>query len=183
MSRMQFILLIPITSIAFSSLSCGEPKSKADSDKAQTMPLPAFAMKDGDGKEYSNKSFENCTGMMSFVASWCGPCKTELAEANALAQKYSQLLVLAITYESPEFYGDVMESLKASIPILQADSAFFAAMGVSQLPTRMLISKGNIVSKVTGAPVPPDTQFDRMLKKCLGIDKDTIAQSKWSRCP
>jgi len=179
MSKARPIILpILLISIAFSSFCCGGSKSKTDADNAQSSPLPAFAAKGNDGKEYSNKSFENCTGIMLFVASWCGPCKTELAEVNELAQKYSQLLVLAITYEPPEFYKDVAESLKVNIPILRTDSAFFAAMGVSQLPLRVLVSKGNIVSKTVGAPSPPDAAFDKMLKKCLGIGEDTLAQSE-----
>lgn len=160
---MMFIILICV--------GCGR-KEGTNEDNAERLMLPKFSADASNGEHYSHKQFFDGVGVMSFVASWCGPCGAELVELDSLARKYSKLLALAVTYEPPEFYDALIESLKIDVPIVRVDSTFFISLNVSRLPTRFLIDKGKIIFCVTGAPLPSDGKFDACLKNALGIEEE-----------
>ena len=172
---LTFFIFILIFFIGCSSSEKSERKPKFEK-------LPKFEFKTFDGKKITQKPFYNGTGIISFVASWCGPCSYELTELDSLAKANKNLTALAVTYESPDFYKTILESLKVSIPIATVDSSFFRLCGVKNLPTRILVEKGNIISRSVGAPTPPDSQFMSALKSALGIveqsEKKSTAKSE-----
>jgi len=170
-----------ILAIAIAVAGCGGKDKRDAKGEAQYPMLPKFEFKGADGKLYDQQAFYNGVGVMSFVASWCGPCRTELKELDEYARKYAGVIALAATYESPEFYRGVMESLKAAIPVIQVDSAFFVALQVSKLPTRILIDHGKIVLRSIGAPSPPDSQFTGALEKALGLATNPAVARKDSQ--
>ncbi len=168
--RCKFIVIAFIAfAISISLVGCGS-KNKTENAGEKSKILPKFSFEGSNGKKYTDKDFRSGVGVMSFVASWCGPCGAELAEIDSIAQKYSKILALAVTYEPPEFYSELFDSLKIKIPLVQADSSFFAAIGISKLPTRLLIDKGKIISQIVGAPLPKDSEFYKKLKQALGIE-------------
>ncbi len=167
--RSKFIGIAFIAlAISISLVGCGS-KNETENTSEKLKILPKFSFEGKDGKKYTDKDFRSGVGVISFVASWCGPCGTELVELDSIAQKYSKILALAVTYEPPEFYAELFDSLKIKIPIVRADSSFFAAMGISKLPTRILIDKGKIISQIVGAPLPKNPEFYKKLKQALGI--------------
>ena len=166
--------------VAIFLVGCGSSEKNETRKKFEK--LPKFEFKTFDGRKITQKPFYNGTGIISFVASWCGPCSYELTELDSLAKANKNLTALAVTYESPDFYKTILESLKVSIPIATVDSSFFRLCGVKNLPTRILVEKGNIISRSVGAPTPPDSQFMSALKNALGIveqsEKKSTAKSE-----
>jgi len=153
-------------------ISCGSSKTSKDGEQSYE-PLPKFELIGFDGKEYTNKSFVKGVGIISFVASWCGPCCMELVELDSLAERYNEIFTLAVTYEPPEFYKAILDSIKVKIPIAMADSNFFKKLGINAFPTRILVQKGKIIARTIGAPKPADSKFSRCLLKALGIKDST----------
>ncbi|MCD6594900.1 redoxin domain-containing protein [bacterium] len=168
-------------SIAVVLLLAGCGSSEKNENKQKFEKLPKFEFTSFDGKKITQKPFYKGTGIISFVASWCGPCGYELIQIDSLAKEYKNLFALAVTYESPDFYKTLLESLKISMPIATVDSSFFRICKVKNLPTRILVSKGKIISRTVGAPTPLDSQFMNALKNVSGIsnrpEQDSTAKS------
>ncbi|MCD6418725.1 TlpA family protein disulfide reductase [bacterium] len=162
--------IIWITALLSILITTGCGSGDERTEKAENIrKLPEFSLENDNGQKYTQKNFRDNVGIISFVASWCGPCGVELTELDSIAQKYSEIIALAVTYEPPEFYRELIDSLKIKVPIFQADSSFFVSMGVSKLPTRMLIKDGYIISQVVGAPISKNSTFEDKLKDALGI--------------
>ena len=105
---------------------------------------------------------------MNFFATWCGPCKQEIPDIEALYQEYGEntqdLVVLGIANPATEgnaTAADVsVEELQAFIeeqgityPVLMDTTGkFFSAYGISAFPTTFMISaNGEVYGYVTGA--------------------------------
>ncbi len=168
-------ILLALFAIAL-IIGCGS-SDKSKGDEQSYEPLPKFELIGFDGNEYTNKPFAKGVGIISFVASWCGPCCTELLELDSLAKTYNEISALAVTYEPPEFYKAILDSIKVKIPIAMADSGFFKKLGINAFPTRILVQKGKIIARTVGAPKPADSKFSRCLLKALGIE-DSIETEK-----
>ena len=147
----------------------GSSERNENTAGAKRTALPKFKYIAQNGREFTQKDFQKGVGVISFVASWCRPCDTELVQLDSLARKFPKILALAVTYEPPEFYREIFDSLGLNIPLVKADSSFFAVLGVSQLPTRVLVRNGNVVYRLIGAPTPQDSIFIAKLSDALGI--------------
>ncbi len=163
------------TVLAIFLAGCGSGGEKSE-NSGKIEKIPKFEATGIDGKKYSSKPFFKGVGMITFVASWCGPCHYELFELDSLHKKFGKKLpVLALTYESPDLFEPIMDSLKISVPVAQCDTVVFRQFGVEKLPTRFLIEKGKIIAKVVGAPTPPDSAFTAVLNEIFGV-RDSSAQ-------
>jgi len=158
--------------------AAGCSRQKKNDENSQYPLLPNFSYRSASGNEYSQKPLYEGVGVISFVATWCAPCRIEFIELDSLAKKHAGLLTYAVTYEPPEFYITLLESLKINVPIIKVDSAFFVSLGIQKLPTRLLIDHGKVVSQLVGAPSPPDSLFNALLQNALGIKPDTTTASK-----
>ncbi len=150
--------------------------------KKQELPeftyLPEFTVTTIDNEKFSNKDFFGTVGIISFVASWCGPCRLELSQINDLAKKYRNLAVLAITYESIELIKPLADSLGLIFPFGTVDSTVFTAFGVDKIPYRFLVKDKIIIDEIYGAPVNNDDEFTRKLIEVLSLNVDSLSSSK-----
>ena len=104
---------------------------------------------------------------MNFFATWCGPCKTEIPDIEALyrdrGQNEGDVVVLGVanpkTADHPNNSDVGMDEVKTFIkqhsmtyPVLMDTSGLlFAAYGVSAFPTSFMIDKdGNVFGYVSG---------------------------------
>lgn len=171
--RASKIIVISAVAVAMLSLwGCGS--SSKGEKREQSKKIPEFEVVGFDGKKYSSKMFRRGVGIISFVTSWCGPCGYELVELDSLAKKFGKKVsVLALTYESPDLFRRMLDSLKVCVPIARCDTALFAEFGVDRLPARFLVKDGRVIATVVGAPAPPDTHFTNAFLSAVGYPPDS----------
>lgn len=121
---------------------------------------PDFTLQAADGKEYTLSDYNGKVVFLNFWATWCGPCRHELPEVQALYEKMnpSEVIVLTVTLpggqeKSPEEIKSFVDDEGYTFPVLFDESGnVFSAYGISSFPTTFMIDKkGHIFGYVNGA--------------------------------
>ena len=94
--------------------------------------------------------------VLSFWASWCGPCKATAPSVSRLASRLNNEGVSVIgvnTTDDPKKAVAYADMIKASFPVVfDGDGKVGSLYGVSSLPTIVVIDKnGMVIAKRTGA--------------------------------
>lgn len=126
-------------------------------------PFPDVEFHSLDGEE--SVRIENFRGqpvLVTFWASWCGPCRVELPELVELARelKDSGLVLLAVNVDSSAAAGlRFMERYGIDVPAFRLNDSDQAMIGVRSLPTTVLLDGEAIaVQAFTGySPTVVDT--------------------------
>ena len=86
--------------------------------------------------------------LLNFWASWCEPCRTEMASLELLATRHERagLVVLAVNYlESPTAIRRFLDVQPVSLPILlDTEGAAAAAWTPRVFPTTVLVDRGGV---------------------------------------
>jgi thiol-disulfide isomerase/thioredoxin len=111
--------------IASPALAADPPAPAAAAAAAQTdrKAVADFALPTLDGKKLRLSDHKGKVVLVSFWATWCGPCKQELPFLDAFATKYADkgLTVLAINTDAPKSQSDVRRIVKQKdlkLPVL-----------------------------------------------------------------
>lgn len=117
-------------------------------------PAADFVVKDLDGREYSLNSFKGHYLLMTFSASWCGPCKYEYPFLVKAYEKFAdqglEVIIMNVDDSREKWAGDV-EKYKFPFPVLSDLKAFTGDLtknyGAMSIPKIFLIDPdGGIVS-------------------------------------
>jgi peroxiredoxin len=134
---------------------------------------PEFVLTDLGGKTISTKDFRGKKKLVvSFWASWCGPCRMELPELEAFYQKYhrpeSNFEVLAVSTDADRAAAEeYVRKAKLSFPVLLDERGKTQdAYGVSAIPMVFVIDEEG---KVIYADVGYEFLLERTLKRVLGV--------------
>ena len=143
---------------AFFCLACAlffSPIALAQSEK--TVPAPDFTLKSLNGEEVSLSQHRGKYVLVNFWATWCGPCKMEMASLETLYQRFKSrkfsLLAISNDMFGAKIVKPFVKAHRLSFPILldqqlQASNKF----GVVSLPTTFMIDpEGNIIGELKGA--------------------------------
>jgi len=96
-------------------------------------------------------SFRGRPVLLTFWASWCGPCRHELPELEEL---YGELAgtgftILTVTVDStPAAAEGFMKSLDLHLPVYLADRLELRKLRISSIPTTILLDKKGGVADV-----------------------------------
>lgn len=155
-----------------SSASTDETDSSAQTDETSSetapsdpdaVPAPDFTLVDQYGNEHTLSDYKGKTVFLNFWATWCGPCRSEMPEIQALYEKYGKnegdLVVLGVATPnlgqegSAEDIADFMENQGYTFPTVMDDTGFISAMyGISAYPTTFMIDEnGNVYGYVASA--------------------------------
>ncbi|HZH04947.1 MAG TPA: TlpA disulfide reductase family protein [Myxococcaceae bacterium] len=132
--------------------SCVADRPSARGDGAVT----ELALTSLDGAPVTLSRYEGRVLLVDFWASWCGPCRDQLAQyARLFVEKEDRgLTVLAVNAgESPEAVAAYLRDLPLPFPVARdADGSLAQALEVAALPTSVLFDRrGRVAARFTGA--------------------------------
>jgi len=113
---------------------------------APDAPRPSFALSDLEGARQDLKTYAGRVVLVHFFATWCEPCREELATLSQLvdgAAAGRSLVVLAVNVaEVPARVRRYLDAVPVKLPVLlDADRTVTRAWGVSILPTTFVLDR------------------------------------------
>lgn len=124
--------------------SLGVTASAADPvEKVPVFPNIAFTSLDGT-RQLDIESFRGRPLLMTFWASWCGPCRQELPELQELAVELADegLALAAINIDQSAVMGArFLQKYNIDIPTYRMDKATLTALGLGAIPTNILLDR------------------------------------------
>lgn len=149
-----------------------EPSASTDADNGASeppvVPAPDFTLVDQYGEEHTLSDYEGKTVFLNFWATWCGPCKREMPEVQALYEKYGNnegdVIVLGVANPKSEEYPYHQDVTQPEVEQFLEDGGYtfpvvmdvtgevFYSYGISAFPTTFMIgADGNVFGYVPGA--------------------------------
>jgi thiol-disulfide isomerase/thioredoxin len=153
-------------------------------DPVEEVPVfPNFAFTSLDGaRQLDIESFRGRPLLMTFWASWCGPCRQELPELQKLSVELADkgfALVTINTDQSAIVGARFLQKYNIDVPVYRIEQRTMMALGLGALPTNVLLDReGRPVMILSGyspavpgeirrlvlamdeAPVGPDERSD-----------------------
>lgn len=125
------------------------------------MPAPSFALPDTNGKTVSPQEFKGRPVIVTFWATWCGPCVAESDVLNKLARKYERLVILGLDVnEETDALQQFLQKRPLSYTVLKAgkvDGPLATSYGVTGLPLTVVIAANGLVDFVAAGSLTEDT--------------------------
>jgi cytochrome c biogenesis protein CcmG, thiol:disulfide interchange protein DsbE len=130
------ILAIVSGSSAFAAMEVGQP-------------APALVVQELDGKTFDLSAVRGKVVVVSFWATWCPPCRTEMPVLDALYRRYhgQGLEMIGLSADRPHDRSDVTKVMQSfSYPAAMLDDAKVNDFGTpSALPKTIVIDGQGIV--------------------------------------
>ena len=107
--------------------------------------------------------------LVNFWASWCGPCREELPEMEALQQKYKDLgfTVLAVNVDDkPEKANVLLDDIAVSFPVLFDTQGDVSKLyDVNAMPTTVIVDR-NGLARLTheGYKAGDEKKYDKAIR-------------------
>jgi thiol-disulfide isomerase/thioredoxin len=124
--------------------SLGLTASAADPvEEVPVFPNIAFTSLDGS-RQLDIESFRGRPLLMTFWASWCGPCRQELPELQKLSVELADkgfALVTINTDQSAIVGARYLQKYNIDVPVYRMDQRTLMELGLNSLPTNMLLDR------------------------------------------
>ena len=123
-------------------------------------PNLAFTSLDGT-RQLDLESFRGRPVLMTFWASWCGPCRQELPELQKLSVELKDkgFALVTINTDQSAFVGaQFLQKYNIDVPVYRMGRRELMELGVNALPTNLLLDReGRPVMILRGySPAVPD---------------------------
>ena len=137
--------------------------AQEESGEIPEIPAPDFTLTDQFGETHTLSDYQGQTVFLNFWATWCGPCKMEMPDIQALYEDWDEnagdLVVLGVAGPnigregSAEDIAAFLEENGYTYPVVMDDTgALFYQYGISAYPTTFMIDpEGNVFGYVQGA--------------------------------
>lgn len=141
-----------------------QPEESAGPEESQA-PVPAldFTLTDQFGNTHTLDQYKGKTILLNFWATWCGPCRSEMPDLQAVYEDYGgnqkDLVVLGVAAPNLGQEGSeaditaFLEENGYTYPtLMNTDASLFYSYGISSFPTTFMIDKnGNVYGYIMGA--------------------------------
>ncbi len=137
------------------------PSEAAETGQRTDFPNFTLSTLDGSGS-VEIESFRGRPVLLTFWASWCGPCRVELPELAALYRELAGegFVLLTVNVDnSPRIAERYLGQLGLKIPVYRMDQRDIVALNITGLPTNILIDRNGSVAMATAGytETMPDT--------------------------
>jgi thiol-disulfide isomerase/thioredoxin len=159
------------------SPAAARPKPKKTAVASQTAAgevMPPYSAKLLDGKSFDVAAEKGNVVLLNVWATWCGPCRFETPELQAIHDKYDArgLKVVGVSVDEG---GDAevkkfVDENKVTYPIaVDAEGRVASVLRTTVLPTSVLIGRdGRIVWRKIGPVLPNETAaLDTLIEQTL----------------
>jgi thiol-disulfide isomerase/thioredoxin len=121
--------------------------------------FPTFSGTTATGAKFNLSDCKGKVVLVNFWATWCPPCRMEIPDLIALQAKYASrgFTVVGLS-EDDNFSQAIMfaKSAKMNYPVLKTPEGLAATLGITGLPTSVLVGKdGKVITAMSG--VDPKT--------------------------
>jgi thiol-disulfide isomerase/thioredoxin len=134
---------------------------------AEPAALPNVTLQTLDGKgSVTLDEFRGRTVLLTFWASWCGPCRVELPELQKL---YAELagdgfVLLTVNVDTiPEMGTRFLGQIGVTIPVYRMDQRDLVALGINALPTNIVLDHDGLAVQVYRGYSPAVPEYIRRL--------------------
>jgi thiol-disulfide isomerase/thioredoxin len=142
--------------------------------------VPPFLVNDLDGNPVSTAEWDGKIVILNFWATWCPPCREEIPELIALANRYKdrlQIIGASVDDSSPEEVKQFAKAMGMNYPIVMASREMVSEYGgVPALPTSFVINKdGRVVQKHVG--LFPTEVYEGEIRALLGLPVEATIET------
>jgi peroxiredoxin len=138
--------------LALSFLLAATARYTANAAEPSAAPAPDFVLKSLSGENLRLSEYRGDVVLLNFWATWCGECRTQLAELGAWHERYrgAGLRLLAINLDRDQSDAERQaEDLGLPFPILfDTDLAVSRLYDVKSMPVSVLIDRNGVVREV-----------------------------------
>jgi thiol-disulfide isomerase/thioredoxin len=143
-------------------------------------PAPGILTHDLSGTVVSSASWQGKVTLVTFWATWCGPCRREIPELINLQKQYAgelQIIGISVDDDPPERVKAFADNAGINYPVIMATPEIVRNYGgVPALPTTFVLSKDTgVVAKHVG--LYPASVFDREIRALLGKPVDATVET------
>ena len=139
-----------------------QPEESPAESQRPVVPAPDFTLTDQHGNSHTLSDYKGKTVFLNFWATWCGPCKKEMPDVQALYEAYGEnqedLVVLGVANPggqdvSQEEVEQFLEDNGYTFPVvMDLTGEVLYNYSISAFPTTFMIdSNGNVYGYVPGA--------------------------------
>ncbi len=114
---------------------------------------PLFELETLDGGSFSLEDARGSVVVLSFWASWCGPCRLELPALNRLQQERPDLKIVAVNVDRErDDAEEFLSTLEIGLPVaLDNQAKALGEYAVMSMPTMFLVdTNGTVKFQKTG---------------------------------
>ena len=139
--------------------------------------LPSVTLKDLDGKSVNMSKYNNSDKpiIVSFWATWCGPCIKELTAINevyASWQKETGVELVAVSIDDSRTKARVKPQVKGKswkyTVVLDENQELKRALNVGNVPYAMVLYKGKVVYSHSSYTPGIENEIYKQVKKAIG---------------